>query len=182
MTGPLPRWAVTAKPHRADSEFPYPGSALTPYGYVVKCWAEEPDRFKFHPSPQPRAGTKHFALNVYAAGRRRYGCHALLKPRKGELTRAINGDEQMQPAFGSAQLGDVDVEIADGVTLEALPRFVAFNLRQAADAMALKTPMQGRPGQMLDARLQRVEAIIQGQQRMAPKSDHSRFFVLAQDS
>lgn len=52
----------------------------------------------------------------------------------------------MQLAFGAAQLGDVDVEAADGIALEALLRLVALNFGQAADAMAPKTPMQGGSG------------------------------------
>jgi hypothetical protein len=58
----------------------------------------------------------------------------LLQAHEGELACSINGDEQMQLAFSGAQFGDVDVEIADGIALEALLRLVASRPPEAADA------------------------------------------------
>ena len=45
--------------------------------------------------------------------------------------------------FGGLHFGDVDVEVADRVALELLlGRLVAFDIRQAADAVALQAAMQ----------------------------------------
>ena len=38
----------------------------------------------------------------------------------GELARAVDADEQIELAFGSLHLGNIDVEEANGVALEAL--------------------------------------------------------------
>jgi hypothetical protein len=60
---------------------------------------------------------------------------------------------QHQPRRG-LHFGDVDVEEADRIGLELPPRlFVAFHLRQSADAVALQTAMEGRARQMRDGRL-----------------------------
>jgi hypothetical protein len=49
----------------------------------------------------------------------------------GELAGAVDADEQVELAFGSLNLGDIHVEEADRVALEALPlRLVAFDVRQ----------------------------------------------------
>jgi len=41
--------------------------------------------------------------------------------------------------------GDIDVEVADRIGLKLfLLRLVAYHVRQAADAMPLKAPMQGQ--------------------------------------
>jgi hypothetical protein len=67
--------------------------------------------------------------------------------------------------FGS-HLGDIDVEIADRVGLElGLDRLFAFDIAQAAYAMALQTAMQGRARQMRQGRLEG------GRRRFPPGSD-----------
>jgi len=74
--------------------------------------------------------------------RRRLGVGALCHSGKGELRGPVDGDEQIEFALGGAQVGDVDVEIADGVALEALLfGFVGADLRQAAAAMAPQAAM-----------------------------------------
>ena len=46
--------------------------------------------------------------------------------------------------FSGLKLSNVDVEVADRVSLELfLRRLAAFDLRQSADAVALETAMQG---------------------------------------
>ena len=63
---------------------------------------------------------------------------------EGELAGAIDCDVEVELALSGLELGDVDVEIADRISLELLLRRpAAFNLRQSADAMALKAAMQG---------------------------------------
>lgn len=60
-----------------------------------------------------------------------------------KLARAIDADEQVQLAFGGLHLGNIDVKEADRIALEALPlRFVAFDVRQAGDAVPLEATMQ----------------------------------------
>ena len=72
---------------------------------------------------------------------------------EGELGGAVDGDEQVELAFGGSHLGDVDMEVADRIGLELLlGGLVAFDLRQAADAVALQAAMQRRARQMRDRR------------------------------
>lgn len=61
----------------------------------------------------------------------------------GELARLIDGHEELQLAFSRLHLGDVDVEVADRIGLELLLGwFVAFDFRQAGNAVALQATMQ----------------------------------------
>jgi hypothetical protein len=57
---------------------------------------------------------------------------------------------------------------------------VTGHLRQTADRVAFKAPMQGRPGQMRDRRLQSIEAVVQRQQCMLAEGDDDRFFLRRQ--
>ena len=67
----------------------------------------------------------------------------LMQLDEGELRGAVDGHEHMQLALFGAHLGDVDVEVADRVGFELLPRrLVALDIRQAADAVALQAAMQ----------------------------------------
>lgn len=96
---------------------------------------------------------------------------------EGELAGAIDRHEEVQLTLLGADLCNIDVEVADRIWLEALLLgLVAFDLRQAADAMSLQAPVQAGAGQMRDRGLQPVEAIIQRQQGMPPKSDDDRLF------
>jgi hypothetical protein len=98
--------------------------------------------------------------------------------RTGELGGTIDGNEQIELAFCGLHLGDVDMEVADRVALELLlRRLVAFDIRQATDAMALQTAMEGRAGQVRNGRLQRIEAVVERQQRVPPKGDDHRLFL-----
>jgi len=68
------------------------------------------------------------------------GCNEL---SDGELGCPVDFDEQIKLPFAGLHFGDVDVEEPDGVALELLaPGLVAFDIRQARDAMTLKAPMQ----------------------------------------
>ena len=59
-------------------------------------------------------------------------CGFLMQLGEGELARAIDGDEQVEPPFFRMHLGDVDVEVADRVGLELLlGRLVTGHLGQA---------------------------------------------------
>jgi hypothetical protein len=70
-------------------------------------------------------------------------CGFLMKLSESELAGAINGHEQVEPSFLRVHLGDVDVEVADGISLKPLlGRLGTRHLRQAADTMALQTAMK----------------------------------------
>jgi len=63
---------------------------------------------------------------------------------EGKLAGAIDGNVEVELAFSGLDLSEVDVEIANRISLELfLRRLAAFDLRQSADAVALKTAMQG---------------------------------------
>ena len=68
---------------------------------------------------------------------------ALVQLGKGERRGAVDGDEEVELALLGPDLGDVDVEVADRIGLEALAgRLVAVGFRQARDAVALEAAMQ----------------------------------------
>ena len=95
--------------------------------------------------------------------------------RKGEFRRSVDGDEEMELAFLGPHFGNVDMEEADRVSLELLPRrLVPLDIWQLADAMTLEATMQRGSCQMRDGRLQRIEAIIERQERMPPEGDNDR--------
>ncbi len=59
------------------------------------------------------------------------------------LCCAINGNEQIQPAFLRLNFRNIDMKVADRIFFKRLLRgFIAFNLRQAGYAVALETAMQ----------------------------------------
>ena len=60
-------------------------------------------------------------------------------------------------------------EVADGIGLEGL---VAFDLGQSADAVAHEASVQRGTGQVRDRGLQRIKAVIERQQRMAPEGNN----------
>ena len=96
-------------------------------------------------------------------------------PRAGRWCRLVDGDEEMELVFLGPHFGNVDMEEADRVSLELLPRrLVPLDIWQLADAMTLEATMQRGSCQMRDGRLQRIEAIIERQERMPPEGDNDR--------
>lgn len=84
----------------------------------------------------------------------------------------------MQLALVRADLGDVYVEVADRVVLELPLRLrLALQVGQAGDAVALVQAVQARSGQVRDRILQRLEAVIERQQRVSSERDAGRFFL-----
>lgn len=62
---------------------------------------------------------------------------------KGELADAVDGNDEMELALLSADLGNIDVEEAERVALKlASLGFISVDIRQAGDAVALKAAMQ----------------------------------------
>jgi hypothetical protein len=91
---------------------------------------------------------------------------------EGELGRAVDGDQQVEPPFGRVDFSQIDVKVAERVGLEARALgLVAVDLRQSADAVTLEAAMKRRAGQVWDRRLERVEAVVQRQQCVTTKGD-----------
>ena len=98
-----------------------------------------------------------------------------------ELARAINGDEQVELAFGGRHLGDIQVEEAEGIALEPLAlRLAAFDIWQAGDTVSREAPMQRWPRQVRDRRLRCIEAVIKRQRRVTTERHNHCLFGLRQ--
>ena len=68
----------------------------------------------------------------------------LVQLGEGELRGPIDGDEQVELALLGADLRDIDVEVAERISLElALTRGGALDLGQSGDAVPLQTAVQG---------------------------------------
>ena len=75
-------------------------------------------------------------------------------------------------------LSQIDVEVAERVGLEARPLgLVTVDLRQSADTVALQAAMQGRAGQVREGGLERVEAVVERQERVTAKGDDDRLVL-----
>ena len=67
----------------------------------------------------------------------------LYQLRHGELAGAVNGDKEIEFAFLGPDLGNIDVEIANRVSLELLPFGLApIHIGQSRDTMPLKAAVQ----------------------------------------
>jgi len=100
--------------------------------------------------------------------------------REGEMADAIDGDDELELAFVRPDLREIDVDVPDRIVVELPTHARALRIRQAADALALKQAVQGGPGQVWDGRLQGVEAIIEGQQRVSTKRDAEELLLSRQ--
>lgn len=61
----------------------------------------------------------------------------------GKLGGAVDRHEHVELTLLGSHFGNVDVEVADRIALELLLRwFVAFDIRQSTDPMALQAAMQ----------------------------------------
>jgi len=106
--------------------------------------------------------------HLFQKGRRRGSSGLADQLNDSEFARAINGDIEVELAFGGLDLGDVYVHLADWVGLESLPGgLVAFDIGQPRYAVADQAAMQRRPRQMWDRSLQGIEAVVERQQRNA---------------
>ena len=76
-------------------------------------------------------------------GRRGHRVGALDDLDEGELRGPVDGDIEVELAFGRADFRQIDMEVADRIASELLPRrFVAVHIGQPVDAVALQTAMQ----------------------------------------
>lgn len=62
-------------------------------------------------------------------------------------------------------------------SLELLSSARALRTWQTADRVPLEEAMQGPPGQMRDRRLQHIQAIVEGKQRVPTKRDDQRVLI-----
>ena len=91
---------------------------------------------------------------------------------------AVNDHKKALLAFPSLNLDEIDEQVANGVIFEFLFQrtLPGFAQRQAADAGALKAPMQHQPRQVQNDGLQRIWAIVQCQQCL-PTKGHGNGFL-----
>jgi hypothetical protein len=69
--------------------------------------------------------------------------HFLVQLDEGELRRSIDCDEQVELALRGSDFGDVDMKIADWVSLELpLGGGLALDLWQPGDSVPLQAPMK----------------------------------------
>ena len=78
---------------------------------------------------------------------------------KGDFAGSINGHKQLLLAFRGLDLGEVDVQVVDGIVLELLLRraFPVAAQGQSTDAGSLKTAGQGRARAPRNRALERVQ-------------------------
>jgi hypothetical protein len=97
---------------------------------------------------------------------------------EGELRGSVDCDNEVEFALRGSDFSNVDMKIADRVSLEfSLRRGFAFDLRQPGDPVALQAAMQRRARQMRDGRLQGVQAIVERQQSMPSEGDNDGLFL-----
>src|SRR3954463_6100221 len=99
---------------------------------------------------------------------------------EGELARAVDGYEQVEFGLIGSHLSDVDMDVADRVSLERLFGLIALNFGQPADAVSLETTVQGRAGEMRNSGLQCVETVVERQQGMLTEGDDHCFLLRGQ--
>lgn len=103
----------------------------------------------------------------------------LVKPGMDELRGAIDGPEQVGPAFAGADFTYIEMQIADGICPERLSFRPGLGLAwQLTDVVALVKTMQAGAAQVRDKMLKRKQAVIQRQAGGPAKSDGRRLFYL----
>src|SRR5258708_3129027 len=71
------------------------------------------------------------------------GCGSLVQFDESELRSPVDGDQQIELALLGADLGDIDMEVADGEGLKLLSAGPApLYVRQAGSALTLSTAVQ----------------------------------------
>jgi hypothetical protein len=100
----------------------------------------------------------------------------------GKLRRPVDGHEKVQLAFGRLNLGNIDVKVADRIGFELfLGGPVAFGIRQFGNVVPLQTAVQRRARQVRNGRLQRIETIVERQERMLSEGDDDGLFLERQN-
>ena len=100
----------------------------------------------------------------------------------GELRGSVDGNEQVELAFGGSDFGQVDVEEADRIGVELLPPgLVTLDIGQTADAVTFQTPMQGRASELRDRGLERIKTVVERQKRVLAKRYYDGFLFHRQN-
>jgi hypothetical protein len=104
--------------------------------------------------------------------------HLLVHLDEGELRRSVDGDDEVELALRSSNLGDVDMKLADRIGLEfAFGGGFAFDRRQPGDLVALQAAMKRRARQMRDCGLQGIKAVVERQQSMPSEGNDDGLFL-----
>jgi len=83
----------------------------------------------------------------------------LVQCHESELGGPVDGNEEIQLAFSRLNLSNINVEVAERVGFELRPRrFVALDLGETRDVMALQAAVQRGSRQMRERRLKCIEA------------------------
>jgi len=97
---------------------------------------------------------------------------------KGELGSAVHRDEEIEFSFLGADFREIDVKVADGIRLEAFARdALGIQMGQAANAVALKAAVESRASELRKSRLESIETIVKGQERVFAEGDDDGFFL-----
>ena len=108
------------------------------------------------------------------------GCLAVRlsgQPHDGALAGSVKSDKEMAFAFFCSDLGKIDVEIANRVSLER-PPFGLVPIPIGA-SREQKAAMRRRPRQVRDRWLKGMQTVIQGQRRVPPVCHTHRGLVCA---
>jgi hypothetical protein len=99
-----------------------------------------------------------------------------------DLRGPIDCTEEVELALPGPNLGNVDVELADGVALElGAVRLVGPGVRQPATAVALEAAVQAGAGEMRQGGLKGVEAVVERQQRVTAEGNDDGLALGRQD-
>jgi hypothetical protein len=94
----------------------------------------------FSPFPAPCHAQSAWADQGCRIGR---FVSALVQLGESELRGSVYSDEEVKPSHYGTNLGDVDVEVSDRISLElALYPLAILHVGKPRDAMALKTAMK----------------------------------------
>lgn len=96
----------------------------------------------------------------------RLPCGLLNKAGEDELGCAINGYKEVEFTLLGVNLGQINMEVSDGIRFELLlfGRVDSFHLRQTVDDMSLEAAMKSRTAQLGNACLQGIKTVIKRQQ------------------
>jgi len=100
---------------------------------------------------------------------------------EGEFGSAVHSDKKVELSLLRADLGQIDMKVADRIGLELLAGGArSIEMRQATDSMTLKAAMERGSGKLGDGGLQCVETIIEWQQGMFTKGNSDGLLVGSQ--
>ena len=100
-------------------------------------------------------------------------CGLFVQLYEGKLGDPVDCNQQVESTLSCLDLGNIDVEITEGVGLElALARSGGLDIGQSGDAMPLQAAVQRRPRQVRNSGLKGIQAVVQRQQSMPTECHH----------